>query len=160
MTVVSLLVPFGYLDDFISSGILVAFCITNNALILLRVDQRRAAVVRSLSLFNCVAFTAAFFLVNAVFSIGITLALAGILLTVRLKNDMSRHLQKDIPTGSFEVPFVPATPCLAIFINALLIFQLQPLGLALLLIYILSSVGCYQIVARQQDESKSKWQPL
>lgn len=55
MTVVSAFVQFTYLDDLISAGILVAFCITNSSLVLLRCEapsQQPKLVERCLIAFN------------------------------------------------------------------------------------------------------------
>jgi len=62
MTIVSAFVKFTYLDDLISAGILVAFCITNSSLVLLRCEspqQHPKYLERGLILYNLSCFFAA-----------------------------------------------------------------------------------------------------
>ena len=188
MILLSIFVPFTYLNDFISAGILIAFCMTNSALILVRhhgkntinnshhssiMKQKRTYWLQSyqlqalLVLFNLFSFITALAMrhvqdedgdvlvgmvilvcVLGIISILITLAISYTRLptTTNNNNDYSTIKSKSTTTrnasfsnnassNTFQTPFVPYFPCMAIFINWLLITQLEMIGFIILIAY-------------------------
>jgi APA family basic amino acid/polyamine antiporter len=160
MTLISLLVPFTYLNDFISAGILVAFSATNSSLIFIRLESPNGQpfyLEKMISLFHVFSFISNMALVHLFhFKIGRILCIflvvgtcaQGWLIRWRCPTSAS-SLDPDINTKSqdrlepnktsqlyFTVPFVPFIPLLGIFFNYFLIAQLELLGISLLLIYI------------------------
>jgi len=93
MTVVATVVPFTYLDDLISAGILVAFCITNSSTVLLRCESpphhpqllERCLIVYSAGCFVTVVLwshDALFGVGNAAWNLQRSLAIVSLLCTL------------------------------------------------------------------------------
>ena len=164
MALISLFVPFGYLDDFISAGILLAFCITNNAVVIMRCESQNTChsrVDKVLGLYNFVAFITAF-LLNASYMyryfFTVSLLLLCIALAVKLACELRLHKVAKTKNESgiahgFEVPFVPWLPCLGIVINAVLIFQLETIGLLILFGYITATAAVYFCYTHQAENA-------
>uniref|UniRef100_A0A7S0AHE3 Cationic amino acid transporter C-terminal domain-containing protein n=1 Tax=Minutocellus polymorphus TaxID=265543 RepID=A0A7S0AHE3_9STRA len=139
MALIALFVPFTFLDDFVSAGVLLAFCITNNAVVIFRAsshirnpsscDERRL-FERELASFNAAAFGGAFFLCYSYFYTSILPIFVVVVLAIRLGKKMTKAQSGD----GFEAP--TGLPFVAIFINAVLIFQLEPLGLGILFCFV------------------------
>mmetsp|Transcript_37679 Transcript_37679/g.82712 ORF Transcript_37679/g.82712 Transcript_37679/m.82712 type:complete len:621 (-) Transcript_37679:36-1898(-) len=169
MTLISLFVPFGYLDDFISAGILLAFCITNNAVVIMRCESRNTCHSRIdvvLGLYNIVAFVTAFLLNTSymyryVVMVSLFLLCLGLALKLACElplTKVAKAKSEDAILHGFEVPFVPWLPCLAIGVNAVLIFQLETIGLLILFCYIAATAAVYFCYTRQvENASRQQW---
>lgn len=65
MTLFATFVPFSYLDDFVSAGILVAFTITNCSLVVMRLESLNHSLEKLLALFNACSFLTCMILSHA-----------------------------------------------------------------------------------------------
>jgi amino acid transporter len=153
MTIIAGCVPFTYLDDLISAGILVAFSLTDSSLVLLRraspVD-RPGLLERCLIVYNGLCFTTALAWMNHGNSKGLsefgpallTVATAACAIYMTYQCPPSARfggsiLQFDAVVHSnaqeyFSTPWVPFIPCLGMAVNWALIAQLEAVGLWLL----------------------------
>jgi APA family basic amino acid/polyamine antiporter len=153
MTLIATFVPFQYLNDLISSGILVAFTMTNWALVSLRCDSLSLSPPTSymlqylLSIFNVVSFVTGLIITHSTNTmIGKILSSLGCFTLVTVMLMISRHcyggdLDNNIESdrGSddyFEIPFVPYLPCFGMFLNWYLIAQMELVGILLLAVYL------------------------
>ena len=169
MTVVATFVPFTYLDDLISCGILVAFNMTNSALIQFRCTENSTATAelpRALVVYHGLCFLSALSWNGDNGSTDWTLAslfltacwsacliyicwsypshsgFSGLPHSPEDADDEGEEHGHD--TGAyFEAPFVPLLPCLGIAMNWYLISQLEFLGLFLLTLYLAISLLLY-----------------
>lgn len=152
MTIIAGCVPFNYLDDLISAGILVAFCMTNSCLVVMRCENRGSLLSRGLVLYNGLAFATSLCFSHssvpvavAVFMGCITFLTACMLSVMcpRTKQfggslvvAVGQHDDSHDHESYFESPCVPWIPFLGMFCNWYLIAQLEWTGLALLLLYL------------------------
>jgi APA family basic amino acid/polyamine antiporter len=170
MTVIAALIPFTYLDDLISSGILVAFSMTNSALIQFRCisksrDRTKKDVPRNLIIYHSLCFLtalswnhddrsfewtlASLFLTSCWFFSIVYLCYhfpshSGFSGLEHSSGDIDEDEGHDQDQVSyFETPFVPLIPCLGIAMNWYLISQLESLGLCLLTLYLGTCLGLY-----------------
>lgn len=157
MTVFATFVPFADLDDFISAGILFAFTLTNSSLILMRhksPESDPALLGKLLAKFNIVAFSTCLVLTYGLHLIigCISATLLGILcayyVIVIRKQCPQRSSFAGVTTEFdnvpyFTTPFVPAIPCIGIFVNYILVSQLSFFGIGLIVLYILLLTVCY-----------------
>jgi len=157
MTFIAAFMPFAYLDDLISGGILIAFSMTNSSLVILRhesPDDKPFLLQKHLFLFNFFSLLTGLSMKNLGFNIFgqmITFALAIITLWISLR--LARKCPQSVIFGGksasqnsvpferengafYKVPFVPYLPCMGIFINWYLVAQLQLSGFVLLILYI------------------------
>lgn len=170
MTVVAAFVPFTYLDDLISCGILVAFSMTNSALIQFRCTSKTTGgtikdLPRNLVIYHALCFLtalswnhddgslawslASLFLTTCWFFSVIYLCqkspshsgFSGMEHSPENINDDGGQGQDQV--SYFETPFVPLLPCLGIAMNWYLISQLEFLGLFLLTLYLATCLGLY-----------------
>jgi len=142
--------------DFISSGVLLAFCITNNAVVLLRKSSQSTCdehILFELCYFNSAAFLGAFLLCYHYFYAAILPTLIAVVLASRLGYRVVVDGQKK--DDSFEAPI--CLPFIAIFVNAALIFQLEPLGLAILVSFISLCVMLYFWRVGSRDIDVKRW---
>lgn len=153
MTLVATLIPFAHLDDLISSGILIAFTITDASVILVRQKSPSdkpnllkillttfvtASLLSGCMLRSWISFgvTAGVVRVLTILGLGLTMA-AGYLMTTQCERvEETKH-------GLFLTPFVPILPLSGIFINLYLITQLESTGIMMISGYIGLSVGSY-----------------
>lgn len=167
MSVVAGCVPFSYLDDLISAGILVAFCMTNSCLVLMRCDSPTPNVLpRGLLLYNTLCLVTSLSICHEgvpfgmqVVSAGATLLTAGFLAascprsatfggrvgtTLRLDSaDTNASTTTNEEHSYFESPCVPLIPLIGIFTNCYLIAMLEWSGLLLLVVYLGMTVALY-----------------
>jgi APA family basic amino acid/polyamine antiporter len=153
MTVVATLIPFAHLDDLISSGILIAFTITDASVILVRrkspVD--RPHLLKSLLMAFVIGSLLSGFFLRSWISIGVTgggirfMTVLSCFSTVALGYLMSTQCEsvKESDLALFLTPFVPILPLTGIFINLYLITQLELTGLLMITAYVGFSVGSY-----------------
>jgi len=156
MTVIATCVPFGYLDDLISAGILVAFSMTNGCLILMRCERPHFMSI-GLVLYNILCFLTGLLLSHTDSIVGTGLAVgsgiltAGIALFLTWKCPRSSVFGRSVLSEEdtvdtaphFQAPCVPVLPFLGIFVNWKLISELDALGLILLVVYLGIAVGLY-----------------
>jgi amino acid transporter len=150
MAFLATFVPFSWLDDSISVGILLAFNMTNASLIQCKCQDLSMQLVG----YHVVAFGSA--IVSQVLPgttilllcIGTTLGLAisihmnstkqlyfGSHLAAAQANDLTHHMH-GTDSGVFETPMVPFLPLLGIAMNWYLIAQLELSGLCILFAYL------------------------
>lgn len=177
MTLVATFVPFGYLDDLISSGILVAFSMTNGCVILMRREPppHQPHLLRQLLIaYNGLSFLTSLLISSQIIetSFGKLLATASGLMTVSTALYLalkchksstfegtavpSRDADAAPPDKSFRAPFVPFLPCLGIFVNWYLIAQLEALGIFLLLLYLGIAAGFYMCFGSKHSVGNSR----
>lgn len=53
--------------------------------------------------------------------------------------------------GRFRTPGTPLTPCVAVIVNWYLVAQLEPVGIALLLVFLASCVGFWYLYGRHHS---------
>ena len=156
--------PFTFLDDLISSGILVAFSMTNSSLVLMRHESpdRNPFLLHKLLLqFNGLSFLTGLSLkYMANILVGQIFTCFVLILTIFTCLQIPRKCPRSMVFGGklasneaipfmeenekyFSAPLVPYLPCLGMFINWYLVAQLQPSGLGLLLLYVSFAAGLY-----------------
>jgi APA family basic amino acid/polyamine antiporter len=173
MTFVATFIPFVYLNDLISAGILLAFSMTNSCLLLLRCEPptRQPKLLEwSLVFYNTLCFVTSllwtndfwyipfqhfwaivstmgmlFFLYRIAWKCPASYAFGGAILSRRSGD---RHLnipgQESIADHLyFRTPWLPYLPCIGIFVNWYLIAQLEALGIFLLVVYVSMTVAVY-----------------
>ncbi len=158
MTLVSTFVPFVYLDDLISAGILVAFSMTDSSVILLRhtnPDEKQYLLEHLLTSFHLVSFTIGLLVSktkNESIVIHIIMILLSLLLVWITHQIVTRCPKSCVMFGTptnnngqyyFQTPMVPYLPLMGIWINWYLIAQLEISGLLLLLLYMGGAVLFY-----------------
>ena len=153
MTVVATLVPFAHLNDLISSGILIAFTITDASVILVRQKSPsdRPTLLKSLLGMYVVTSLLSGFLLRSWLSFGVTsvviragaiFSCLAILALGYLVATRCEHVEQS-GNGLFLTPFVPYLPLGGILINNSLISQLEPSGLLMISGYIGLTIGSY-----------------
>lgn len=159
MIVISALIPFTYLNDLISAGILVAFSLTDCSVLILRHESPEPMLLeKNLLLFNLLSFTLGLLIqfessgfwysVNAIGLITIALNISSSCPEVRSNS-------RDI---YFETPFCPYLPLIGMFLNWYLISQLEMQSLFLLLLYMGMSVLFYfSFGAKHSIGNKGGW---
>lgn len=155
MTIIATFVPFGYLDDMISAGILFAFCITNSCLVLMRCDSpthKPQLLGQCLLGYNILCFVTALLLCNlwGTSSAGTIVSLIFCFSLLLLARNIANRFPLSATFGvgdatprphpidhiHFEAPCVPYLPCAGMFVNWYLIAQLEAFGLLLMVCYI------------------------
>ena len=158
MTLLATFVPFAFLDDLISVGILIAFCMTNTSLILMRCESpidRPNLLPKSLALYHILAFVTGLSChwdetqYWRWFSVGSALLLSLWMYrtfpaTATFGGSVFRRHDSDLDAASFldgdrkifQTPLVPLIPCMGISINWYLVAQLEPSGMVLLTAYL------------------------
>lgn len=167
MTAIATFVPFTYLNDLISAGILFAFSMTNSCLILLRSQSTGWTLEFYLLVYNILCFLTAVLLSNDFDFIPFQpfVSVMCILLTIAWMISMARECPPQFRFGGnilqrhethythdhvegipdeefFRTPLVPYLPCLGMFVNWYLIAQLSVSGIMLLVVYL----GCVVLV--------------
>lgn len=161
MTLIATFVPFTYLDDFVSAGILFAFSVTNCSLIVMRRDsplQRPMLLEKILLAFNGFAWLSCLVLVHGmassagkVIAVSLTLATAGVGYAISWlcpvsavfggRRAVAAHWNDRVKY--FRTPMVPFIPLLGTFANYYLIAQLEILGIILLFLYFALATALY-----------------
>jgi APA family basic amino acid/polyamine antiporter len=164
MTVVATLIPFSHLDDLISSGILIAFTITDASVILVR--QRSSEGKPNLLKNLLTAFVAGSLLSGFLLrtwigkgTTGVGLRLMTVLCcfaTVACGYLIATRCERVVESNKelFLTPFVPTLPLAGIFINLYLISQLETTGLLMIGGYIFVTLGSYWYSKAEVNE---KW---
>lgn len=172
-TGIALFVPFTYLDDMISAGVLFSFSISNSALILIRrghvessdfVSQVWHPCSRYLFFFHLVAIGLAAYVPgistlldsDGIFHAAVLLSCSLVLLLVALLILYQCPENVD-PQASeqYRVPWMPFPPLMGIVINYLLIAQLSSLGIWLMFLYFGLATILYFIHCSRSDWSVS-----
>jgi len=162
MTIFATFVPFSYLDDFVSAGILIAFTVTNCSLVIMRRESPESKpnlLPKLLAWFNAFSFLTCLVASHGLQSpIGWILAFLLGFVSILIATKISRQCPPTKSFGNatrktttkfygdkkyFSTPLVPYIPCLGIFVNYFLISQLSFLGIGILLIYTLGVVLFY-----------------
>eukprot|EP01082_Thalassiosira_pseudonana_P012879 g11969.t1 g11969 contig6:956699-958428(+) len=153
MTVIATLVPFRHLDDLISSGILIAFTMTDMSVIMVRRTSPRNnphLLPRLVATFIVSSFLSGFLLrirlSSEVSDSGVSLAT---ILACSATLFIGSRIQTKCPNkgcneqGLFLAPFVPILPLCGIFINIYLVAQLELTGCLMIFGYLGFAVGAY-----------------
>ncbi|GAX17787.1 hypothetical protein FisN_24Hh144 [Fistulifera solaris] len=163
MTLLAAFVPFTYLNDLISAGILVAFSLTDSSLVVLRRESPPndpGLLERCLMGYNVLCFLTAILISHesswgivqlalAVFT-ALSAALTLVYMTIQcpaspqfggtlLQCTQSGNVSSSAPfpdSHYFQTPWVPLIPCLGMAVNWYLIAQLEVFGLLLLGLYL------------------------
>jgi len=171
MTFIATFVPFTYLDDLISAGILLAFSMTNSCLVLLRCESpshRPNLLDFCLVLYNALCFLTALLWSHSwsYLPLQTVWACLSTITTFSCLVYMARHCPSNWSFGGsvldwswhqhpipgqeqiddslyFRTPFVPYLPCLGMAINWYLIAQLDALGILLLCVYVGLTIAIY-----------------
>jgi APA family basic amino acid/polyamine antiporter len=166
MTFIATCIPFTYLDDLISAGVLVAFSLTDSSLVVLRCDSpahRPFLLETCLILYNGLCFTTTLLLVHGSRDVITTLsALATVSCAIYMSiqcppaanfggsviqgTDSNNVASSAIPhpgKDDFHAPLVPFIPCLGMAANWYLIAQLEVFALALLALYLGATICLY-----------------
>jgi APA family basic amino acid/polyamine antiporter len=173
MIIIASFVPFDHLNDMISAGILLAFCLTDSSLILMRTespDTEPFKVERMLLLFNLASllfgvtmshffhfFLGKILMVLSVFQL--FKSFGGIWFgcntaqhfggkTRRYYGDRCADIEEN---AYFKTPLLPFVPCFGIFINWYLIGQLEVYGICLLLGFIFAVTLFYFSYSRHHS---------
>lgn len=145
LTLVALLVPFAFLDDMISAGVLLSFSITNSAL----VACRRNGSLGLLLGFHLTSVAAAFTssqLVHSVAGVLLLVVLLALAAAIAVRIDWVCAERPDPnPTRQFRMACVPYLPLLAVLLNYCMIGQLGLLGVASIASYSLVVVLVYLV---------------
>jgi APA family basic amino acid/polyamine antiporter len=173
MTVFATFVPFSYLDDFVSAGILMAFTVTNCSLIIMRRRSPEAdpnLLQKHLAWFNLFSFLTCLAVSHVKeplgWIIGCLLGPVSVLIATKISrqcppatsfgNASGKTTQWYAGKKYFSTPFVPYIPCLGIFVNYFLISQLAFLGIALLFAYIFLFVLLYFLYGAHNSVGRKK----
>lgn len=165
MVFIASFVPFDRLNDMISAGILLAFCLTDSSLLLMRIespDSEPFKVEHLLAIFNfaCLVLgvimahfyhtligklilgATLFYIVKSF--IGLWIGCSPVVhfggKTRRYYGDRSATIEEN---AYFKTPWLPFVPCLGILINWYLIGQLELFGICLLFGFILTVTAFY-----------------
>ena len=106
-----------------------------------------------MSFFNAAAFLGAFLLCYSYFYASILPILVALVSAIRLGKRVTKMQKKN--GDSFEAPI--GLPFIATFINAGLIFQLEPLGLGILFGFISLCAVLYFWRANSRDTDVKRW---
>ncbi len=172
MTVFATVLPFEELDDFISAGILVAFTMTNCSLIIIRrqsPESNPSLLGKLLARFNMLSFVTCIVLSHgrhmvAAYAFASILGVWCIQTVVTIwqqylqsssfgwstTNKVNCHDDKNY----FTTPFVPAIPCLGIFVNCVLVCRLSLFGIGLFVLYTLLLLLFYCIYGARHSVSR------
>jgi basic amino acid/polyamine antiporter, APA family len=176
MTVTAAFVPFTYLDDLISAGILVAFSLTNASLVVLRLESPNGLVEQCLMLYNGLCFVSALLWTHTGVFVGQPIvAVISLVLTVFCVPYMAINCPPAAQFGAsllcgqnrglavnehefFKTPCVPYFPCFAMAINWYLIGQLEATSLLLLLVYLGAAILLYWVCGTScRSRGLSRW---
>lgn len=154
VALVALFVPFRYLDDMISAGVLVAFNITNASLVVLRRRHptKQNACAKLMAAHSALSFLAAVLwqqlldggqdpswaALPAIVTIAALVPLASVSSTCPEVNDGAY-------AAGFRVPCVPFLPAIGIFINWYLVAQLEWYSLLMIAAYIAAAMLWYVV---------------
>jgi amino acid transporter len=153
-SLIALLIPFTYLDDMISAGVLVSFNLTNSSLIIIRrsTEEKQSLLKcqKYVGLYNIFIAIFSYFFIELIetsndsfniyfgFIISLLFCLYFVYNIFGLPecDDSSNEVQ-------FRVPFVPLLPLFGIMINYMLIAQLSQRGIFMVVGYFGFAVSFY-----------------
>uniref|UniRef100_A0A7S4IL23 Cationic amino acid transporter C-terminal domain-containing protein n=2 Tax=Odontella aurita TaxID=265563 RepID=A0A7S4IL23_9STRA len=145
MILIATFVPFTFLNDLISAGILIAFTITDSSVILLRhasPEDKPLLLEKLLVVFNILAIISGLLLSNYMDSdAGQVFAAFGVVALIILMVEIKRQcppLDLSNVMGSsagFKTPFMPFLPLLGSVVNWYLIAHLDSYDIVLLIVY-------------------------
>lgn len=146
---IAIFIPFTYLDDMISAGVLVSFNLTNSSLIVVRRQHPSQSyfTIYYVVLYNTCAFIASmlytylslssgWLILPIVFTCASCYCMFQIATSCNETNDPERSSQ-------YRVPYLPYTPCVGIFLNYYLISQLSLIGICMIVGYVCLAVCFY-----------------
>ncbi|OQR90013.1 Amino Acid-Polyamine-Organocation (APC) Family [Thraustotheca clavata] len=164
-TLVALFVPFSYLWNMVSFGILVSFNMTNSALILARTRDSSAHIVYKLTGAMVAISCLSMFLfekgyVEAVGPadtyLGVSMALLAVVFMISTFIFI-KCPQNAAPMGCYRAPFVPFVPTLAITVNWYLIAQLPSRDIGFGFAWIGVAIVSYFVYGYRFSAGKDGW---
>ena len=172
-TMIAVFVPFKYLDDMISAGVLISFNLTNSSLIVIRRSDPMNPNACNVTLisFNIVCILLHLILLHVNLSsstIIIYVQLFIILSLFALLLFFTYYIYKHCPENEdidsvhqFRVPYLPFVPLFGIFINYLLLAQLSYHGILLVSIYFgIASIFYFGYGIHHSKGNNTGWKPL
>lgn len=168
MIIIATIVPFSYLDDLISSGILVAFTMTDMSVILVRQTSPNGKpfmLEKLIAAFLFLSFLSGF-LLRSCLSFGakgdalLCVTLMTCSCTLFVGNIIRTHCPSrkyDADEGLFLTPLVPTLPLCGCFVNLYLISQLEFTGLCAIFGYIgLAVLAHFYNLHRRKQAAKCR----
>jgi APA family basic amino acid/polyamine antiporter len=171
-TIIALFVPFTYLDDMISAGVLFSFNLTNTSLVVIRrgrfENSNSSAPYDLCSLllivYHVVATALAGLLANIISGNGgsnpVTISFSAFLFLVCFA--VGSCIAMNCPENTdpekrsqYRAPYMPFPPLFGIIINYVLIAQLSMLGIALIVCYYVLATIFYFLYCFQKDDTIS-----
>lgn len=142
MTLIALFIPFNYLDDMISAGVLLSFNLTNSSLVVLRRQDRgnENRCIAYVVAYNVISFIASLLfayidLSSAAVAAPVILTVAAAAIAVRI-HDCCPEVEDMEAASQFRVPLMPYFPLFGIFLNYFLVAQLAWWGILMILGYL------------------------
>ena len=149
LVLVAIFVPFTYLDDMISAGVLISFNLTNSSLIVIRKQHPSDTnyTLIHVVLYNITAFTASLLytyvdLTSDWLVLPIIFTLFTCYFMFQIHSECIETHDSDADT-QYRVPYMPFTPLIGIFLNYYLITQLSFIGFCMILGYIGVAITYY-----------------
>jgi len=161
MIATATLVPFTYLNDLISAGILLAFTMTNTSVILIRQSSpsdKPYLLEKLMVCFHSLSLLTGFMLKSSLLAkstaklthlLSVTFCLSNIFIGYKIQTQcqskrslMQWHSNEPNPS-MYLAPFVPILPLCGSFVNLYLIAQLDRIGLMMIFCYVGSAIGFY-----------------
>jgi hypothetical protein len=149
-TLIALFIPFKYLDDMISAGVLVSFNLTNCSLIMIRKNDasKPYKCISILIMFNIISIILNCIITNISFNSNLydyvidplmisqfifIVILSSILIYLSYILYLKFPENEDLDSiNQFRVPFIPFIPLFGVFINYLLLAQLSYNGVLMI----------------------------
>jgi len=168
MTIIALCIPFTYLDDFISAGILIAFCLADTILILMRRTSPASSPKRlpaTLGVYHVLCFCLGLFWhylsSGGLIAIPIIATIAWFACFIYIgfafpKTSWGGKAALADDDMYFSVPLMPYLPTLGIAVNWCLIAQLEWYGLLALLLYLGLAVALYYAFGRRAADAETE----
>jgi len=170
MIIIATFVPFTYLNDLISAGILIAFSMTDASVILLRhksPDDKPFQLEKLLGLFNALAIISGILVSYCLDTfwgrciagtVGVLLFAVGVQLH-RVCSRQAEHSASGDSKDGFRTPLVPLLPLLGSAVNWYLVAHLATFSLVLLVIYLIITFAIYFLYsAKHSVANTTGWQ--
>ena len=149
MTLVALFVPFTYLNDMISAGVLLSFNLTNSSLIIVRKQHATKSryCLEYVTYYNILCFISAMLFIyvdlSSVWLLFPILSLVGVFFIIYQL--AANCVETEDPEKEFQyrVPYMPFTPLIGIYLNYYLVAQLQWYSLLMILGYVFLGIVFY-----------------
>lgn len=146
LTLVALAVPFEHLDDMVSAGVIISFCLANCCLFSVRYSEHSPRLALTLLCCFVVSSCISVFLWVHIASASAPLTGVATVLSMGMVVGLWLLCPQNSPlstASTFRAPFVPVLPALAMYLNWLLLAQLSTVGLLLISGWLVLAVVTY-----------------